>query len=429
MARTILQTITHDYEIIGYPRLVRLNPNIPWKTRGNGALCLHIGQPGGKIKRTIGMIDGVEVHCSLTFTEELTAPQQQHLETVVKTIIETQARVDDENTNPGYVLLQEKPEPGIYTKAVTQLVSLEEIYPILTTHHARYQGYKNCRGLIGATAAVAWEPLDKTFELIAYRSENRWGTKRQVSAASVQQMDTELQSTFDNYDSTNHHNRIVPNSPCPILYGIRGDDDLDLIAASDRIDTEPVDSWLLFETNQGTDDHLQQHCIADVHPFESVIIRGSVDNTPYTITGGHVLFTLKDHTGTIPCAAYEPTKEFRTVVRQLHPGDLVEVYGGVREQPLTVNLEKLNVLDLALVMLKTENPVCPVCGKHMKSKGTNQGYKCITCGVRSDTPTLRESQRLLNPGFYEVPVCARRHLSKPLRRMAAAQPSLLVTST
>ena len=24
-----------------YPNLVRLNPNVPWKTRGNGALCLR----------------------------------------------------------------------------------------------------------------------------------------------------------------------------------------------------------------------------------------------------------------------------------------------------------------------------------------------------------------------------------------------------
>jgi tRNA(Ile2)-agmatinylcytidine synthase len=28
-------------ELIDYPLLVRLNPNIPWKTRGNGAICLR----------------------------------------------------------------------------------------------------------------------------------------------------------------------------------------------------------------------------------------------------------------------------------------------------------------------------------------------------------------------------------------------------
>ncbi|MEZ0270333.1 MAG: DNA-binding protein, partial [Nitrososphaeraceae archaeon] len=31
-----------DSKFIDYPLLVRLNPNIPWKTRGNGAICLRI---------------------------------------------------------------------------------------------------------------------------------------------------------------------------------------------------------------------------------------------------------------------------------------------------------------------------------------------------------------------------------------------------
>ena len=28
-----------------YPNLIRLNPNVPWKTRGNGALCLRLVCP------------------------------------------------------------------------------------------------------------------------------------------------------------------------------------------------------------------------------------------------------------------------------------------------------------------------------------------------------------------------------------------------
>ena len=28
-------------EFTDYPSLIRLNPNVPWKTRGNGALCLR----------------------------------------------------------------------------------------------------------------------------------------------------------------------------------------------------------------------------------------------------------------------------------------------------------------------------------------------------------------------------------------------------
>ena len=31
-----------DSIFIDYPLLVRLNPNIPWKTRGNAAVCLRV---------------------------------------------------------------------------------------------------------------------------------------------------------------------------------------------------------------------------------------------------------------------------------------------------------------------------------------------------------------------------------------------------
>jgi tRNA(Ile2)-agmatinylcytidine synthase len=39
-----------------YPNLIRLNPNVPWKTRGNGALCLRIKCDEsiiGQIKETV----------------------------------------------------------------------------------------------------------------------------------------------------------------------------------------------------------------------------------------------------------------------------------------------------------------------------------------------------------------------------------------
>jgi tRNA(Ile2)-agmatinylcytidine synthase len=424
VARTIIQKLMTNYEIIGYPRLVRLNPNIPWKTRGNGALAVHVGKKGGAIKRTIGEINGKPVECSLTFTQELDTGEQQDVYTLVKETVETQSRIDDTNTNPGFVLLIQQPPAKVYTNTVRTIVHLQDIQHMLTTLQGRYEGYKNSRGLIGATAAIAWEPLDRTFELITYRPEHRWGTKRSVDSVSVQKMDSECPTTFDNYDRVHDHNRIVPSSPCPILYGIRGTDVEDLIRASALVTSEPVEGWMIFETNQGTDDHLQKKQIKDIQAFESVLIEGYVMEKPSTIQGGHVLFVLKDDTGSIPCAAYEPTKEFRAVIRQLHSGDHVIVYGGVREQPLTINLEKIQVKQLVKVLEKTENPVCPTCGKHMKSKGTDQGYKCLRCKTTSVNPTVQEKTRLIKPGFYEVPVCARRHLSKPLKRMNVDFPVL-----
>ena len=31
-----------ELDLVDFPRLVRLNPNVPWKTRGNGALSLSL---------------------------------------------------------------------------------------------------------------------------------------------------------------------------------------------------------------------------------------------------------------------------------------------------------------------------------------------------------------------------------------------------
>jgi len=331
--------------------------------------------------------------------------------------VKKHARFEDENTNPGFVILRDQPSFETYEKTAKEIVSLKDIEKLLKSFGACYKGYKNCRGVIGATASIAWSPLkDKTYELIAYREKKKWGTARTADDDSVKKMDKTCLSTFDNYDYRNKHNRLVPNSPCPVLYGIRGDDEKELIHASSIIKSEKVDCWLIFETNQGTDDHLQKKTIDEIEPYQSVISEGTVSRKPYTIEGGHVIFTIKDSTGKIDCAAYEPTKQFRRVIRELCTGDVVEVYGGVREKPLTVNIEKINIKHLIKQVEKLENPVCPRCGKHMKSIGKNQGYRCKICGLKSEKPIVQEKQRTIHIGFYEVPVCARRHLSKPLKR-------------
>jgi len=333
-------------------------------------------------------------------------------------MINKYARFEDENTNPGFVLLKKQPSFKTYKKTVQEIVTLKETEKLLKSANASYKGFKNKRGIIGATGSAAWASKnDETFELIAYRKKEKWGSKRHVDDISTKKMDKKCTSTFDNYDYKNKHNRLVPSSPCPVLFGIRGDDEKELIIAKNMIKSETVDCWLVFETNQGTDNHLQKKVITKIQPYDSVIVKGIVSKNPITIEGGHVIFKIKDSTGSIDCAAYEPTKQFRSIIRKLVVGDKVDVYGGVRKKPLTINLEKINIKYLEKQVEKTENPVCPICGKHMKSKGTNQGYKCKKCGTKSLKPIFKEKNRGLNTGFYEVPVCARRHLSKPLKRI------------
>lgn len=412
----IQEFITRGYTIVRYPQLVRLNPNIPWKTRGNGAIALQITTKSLHSTMQIGEINTKKIFATTQAQNQ--DPNYEKIQDIIETIIENHAYLNDPKTNPGYVLFPTKLDPDIYEQAVHTILTPQQIIQYLKTKNISYKGYKNSRGLIGATAALAWiNNHDKTYELITYREKKRWGTPRQIDTESVQTMDKTMPSTFDNYDYQNHHNRLTPNSPCPLLYGIRGNNPHDLPSAQQLIISEPIESWLLFETNQGTDDHIQPKHITEIQPYDSVNISGTVHQKPKTIIGGHVLFSLTDQTGTIDCAAYEPTKEFRKTILQLEPHDHIEVYGGVRTIPLTVNLEKIQVQKLIKIIEKKENPVCPHCGKHMKSQGKNQGYKCIKCKTKSNTPHLQEKPRQISPGYYEVPVCARRHLSKPIKRI------------
>ena len=48
LATELIRELTEEHDLIGYPRLVRLNPNIPWKTRGNGAIAPAVGRGRGR---------------------------------------------------------------------------------------------------------------------------------------------------------------------------------------------------------------------------------------------------------------------------------------------------------------------------------------------------------------------------------------------
>lgn len=405
-----------ECDVIGYPRLVRLNPNVPWKTRGNGAIALRLGRGCGK-RFLLGEIEGKKYH---GFQRGSTV----YIENIgrrIKNIIEANAQFDDKNTNPAYVVMKNKPPQWIYWTAVRDIVDLQEVIKILKERKATFKGYKNRRGLIGATAAISWRPRDRTHEVITYRKKTRWGTERDVNEDSVVRIDKAFPSTFNNYDYRNKIVVIAPNSPCPVLFGIRGDKPMDLPKAMNTIKSEKKDRWVLFETNQGTDEHLLKSSIEKISKYRSVITSGEVCSLPKTIEGGHVIFTIKNGK-TMDCAAYEPTKEFRALIRKLLPGDKVTVYGGVREKPLTINIEKVRIERLTDSYKKIGNPLCSKCRIRMKSTGKNAGYRCLSCGAKvgEEAVEFRKVQRNIEEGFYEVPVCARRHLAKPLKRFKSS---------
>ncbi len=387
-------------EVKGYPKLIRLNPMWPHKTRGN---------------------------CAISFTVEVSPSQVPLVKERVLETVRSLAEMEVETTNPGVVFYASEKIPeelkSYAKKTVQEVVELEEAEALAREVGAEVHKFKMGRGLIGALAAVG-HPLEKdwTYELIAYRSREYWGKPRRIDPSSVLLMDRlTYPRTFDNLDHGTGEIRITPHTPCPVLYGIRGESPEAVLRAHELVKAmEPVELVMVYRTNQGTDEHLKKSTISEIRPCTSVILEGKVASNPRTIPGGHVIFTLDDGTGTVDCAAYEPTRRFREVVRGLREGDRVRVCGGVREEPgipRTINLEKLSILEL-VPLFRKKNPSCPRCGKSLKSEGRSKGYSCKKCGLHfpSAKPKLIPVERKVERGSFEVPPRCRRHLAKPLVR-------------
>jgi tRNA(Ile2)-agmatinylcytidine synthase len=365
-------------------RLVRLNPNVTWKTRGNAAVALDVdGDPA----------------CAFA---------------IACATVEEFADFSCENTNPGVVVAENLPDPAFYEKAVKDFCEIDEAVCILDAIGARYRGYKNQRGLIGATAAVASVLSDYTSEILVYRKPERFASPRKVDRTSLFTAEkATFPHTWDTVDTENEIVVCVPHTPDPVLFGIRGESPSWVMLARSMIESEEPGLEQIWVTNQGTDAHLIPGKIGELCEGLSYYVRGRVAAAPMTGIGGHVSFTVADGDSAIHCMAYEPTKGFRHIVRSLVPGDEVIAVGSYKKG--SINLEKMQLVTMAKD-ITTRPPFCVLCEKRMTSDGKGKGYKCKKCGARVTEPDLIETPRTISPGWYEVPPTARRHLAKPLCR-------------
>ncbi|NLJ21771.1 MAG: DUF1743 domain-containing protein [Methanothrix soehngenii] len=394
LAGVLMERLVSWGEIEGLPRLIRLNPCARYKTRGNAALAFSLKSSRPDMVKRIAL----------------------------QTLLEL-SDFSGSNTNPGLVIAEEVTERmrAFYRSAVTEILSIDSARRLLDEEGIWYRGFKKGRGLIGALAAVGADLPDWTYELIAYRQRSRWGTPRFIDPATVWEADRlTYPQTWDTVDHHNHRVVFAPHSADPVLFGIRGSDPVAIKRAFETIKSEPVERYVLYQTNQGTDAHILEGQIARAKDSQSYRLHGFVAGPARVIAGGHVFLTLHNEGvglnggGRIECAAFEPTKNFRNIIKELRPGDELEVFGSVRDG--TLNLEKINILHLAPEKVQAA-PLCPQCHRRMESAGKGQGYRCRRCKTRSSSREIENRARDLETGFYEVPPCARRHLSMPLVRL------------
>jgi tRNA(Ile2)-agmatinylcytidine synthase len=324
------------------------------------------------------------------------------------------------------------------TRALHDVISLKEAKNVAKTVGATAHLVKGARGLVGSLAAMGagLDRRENTFEIIAYRTRENWGTPRRVDLDSVRKMaESYTNRTFHNVDPETGRVLVCPHGPDPVLLGVRGKDPRSVLEAFREVKVnEQVEKIMIFRTNQGTDAHLTKaRRIAELEPHQSAVVTGRVETVPRVLRGGHVVFGLSDETGLIDCAVYAPTGLLNKGARELLPGDRIRVYGGIRsrrDRSVMLNLERLDVVQLTHAF-RQESPHCSDCGSRCESMGKGQGFRCKRCGLRLPNAlrNIFPVERKVSGAILVPPPRARRHLSKPHSGVSLASPGRETRST
>jgi len=383
-------------EMLDYPSLIRFNPNIPWKTRGNGAVRLTI---------------------------KTTNPQK-----IKKKIMQFVVNYSDtkNGANPGLVFYQNESIPPSFQKfsklALWKLISRKKAKQFVSENKIDSFYLGNGQGLIGAIGAVGYKFSDHTFELLCYRKKSQFGKKRIISKYSVKKMQSvTFPETFSSYDNKNDRVLITPHGPDPVFYGIRGETVKSVVLASTIVSAdEKLDGYMVFKSNQGTADHLKNELEPnDLKPYTSGFFVGKVCTKPITERGGHVFFSVEVKGRKIRCGVYKPTKITKTT-QNLIPGDMIRVGGGIRKasknHSRVLNVEFLDIIQLAKNIMLA-NPTCKKCNKKMKSNGNRQGFECVKCGAKFFSKSKLEIPRKIQSKLYLPDISAHRHLTRPSQRL------------
>src|SRR5919199_379228 len=133
--------------LIDYPLLIRLNPNIPWKTRGNGAVCLRL-----KVQNTGRVVD------------------------YIRQAVEEGSAIGS-GANPGVAYLESDSVPAklqeFSARCMYDIMSRQMSEKVAMATGIQYFTFGNGQGLVGSLGAMGCLlEGDHTFELIAYRKQN-----------------------------------------------------------------------------------------------------------------------------------------------------------------------------------------------------------------------------------------------------------------
>ena len=374
----------HGFKVVSR-RLVRLWPFAPRRTRGNGALSavIELDPSSHQLLRE---------ECEEWFEELLNSSKPLNFESTP--------------SSPVLIICNSKPPLNWYKDAVMGFVELDSrLKEIEQFDLSMFCGDRKW-GAIGASAAVAWNPdNNSTWELIAWRNDENIGSERVITSQAVREMEDYHPRTFVNRDPTKGKGLIAPRTPCPVLYGIRGDSSDSVEQAhhwlQSRSDVEKSTRFAIHVTNQLSDDHVKGPC------------SGTVLSHPEHTKGAHSNVVVSLQGKAIRLVAFSEGGPVNKLLRTLHPGDLIS-WIGLKAPDDSIHLERLSLIDS--VPRITSRPLC--CGKTMRSSGSGMPIRCPDCGRSSERIWLCQPHDLEQfnsiEDWVEPTASNRRHLARPL---------------
>lgn len=383
---------------LDYPNLIRLNPAIPFKTRGNGAVSLHLLVRRDDLQRIIDYL-----------TNE-----------VIKYLIEFSG--DYRKVGLAYLIGNDVPYEvrELFLKALTDYVHTDYLLSVINALGDKLLFPLGIsRGTVGALASLAstYEVVsDCTYELLVYR-EPPYTKERVVDTDLLWRIDRLFSKyLFTTFDRGSRKLLATPHGPDPVLLGIRSDDDSVLATIADLLTKylSGINGCLIFRTNQGTDQHLVSRDLSEFKLYQTGCISGVVSAKPTSLAGGDVLTEVTSEGRALKVVAFRET-ELSKVLTKLVIGDEITVCGTMKYWEGIGNVLHIEkIIIRKLIREKEVNPLCPRCGHRMKSAGRNKGFKCPKCGYKARLSKVKvRINRDIEEGTYVPPNKSIKHLNKP----------------
>lgn len=423
-AATIIKLfLSKGWELVDYPYLVRLNPDIPWKTRGNAAIAIILTKENGESLNHISNVIEKELKKYISSNEPVMGNSQPTF------------LVADYN----YLYIYAEFFHKLYKTALKKNLNVKKIEKELS------ETYKNVdrkiiiksifgnRGVIGALASIGFifGHEDYTFELLAY-TKNKNKDTRYLTELYQFFLKHEDLTTFNNIDIYSRKSIITPHGPDPVLFGLRGNNPLILLHLFHRIIKyfgAAVDSWIIFKTNQGTDAH---HMIDNRLSSYSLLysqydaIGWKIKKEKILPSGHHIykvaiIDQISLSTRNFDLSSYRESLKMRDILEKINDKHLFLILGNLRPfyktSETTINLEK-NYVIYSRARYNHVKPLCIKCFNHLESTGKDGYFRCRKCRYRMK---IREKVKLvmkstITPTVLHEPPMYQRHLTKPLRR-------------